>query len=189
MFHLINNFGYTGIFLTIFGEVALMLFPLPGDTLLFSSGILSDTGSFNYFYLLFGSIITSAIAGHVGYYIGSKISREKLTNNKYYRVKVSQIEKTEKFFEKYGVWAIVFSRYVPGVRSFISQILGVINYSQKKFFIYNLIASVIWPLVIITAGKIFGKFFPNLVSYAEYVIVFLLLLVFVPILRGLKKDN
>jgi membrane-associated protein len=93
------------------------------------------------------------------------------------------LHKTEKFFEQYGIYAIIFSRYVPVVRSFISQLLGMLNYDKKKFFIYNIVASFIWPFVIITAGKLFGKMFPNLVAYSEYVIAFLLALVSYPIFK------
>lgn len=188
MFELISSFGYVGIFLTIFGEIGLMLFPLPGDTLLFSSGILTDLGQFNYFILLFGCILSSAVAGHIGYYIGTCINRDILINNKYYKIKDEHLRKTEIFFDKYGAWAIIFSRYVPVVRSFISPILGLIKYDKKKFFIYNLIASIIWPLIIITAGVVLGKMFPNAVYYAEYVVAFLFILVSLPVVKEISTQ-
>ena len=188
MFELITSFGYTGIFLTILGEVGFMLFPLPGDTLLFSAGILVDSGNFNYFTLLIGCIISSWIAGHIGYFLGTLVNREILVNNKYYKIKDEHLHKTEKFFEKYGAWAIIFSRYVPVVRSFISQLLGIIKYDQKKFFWYNLIASIIWPFVIITAGLLLGKMFPNVIYYSEYVIAFLFILVSLPIIKEIKNQ-
>ncbi len=183
MFELIQHFGYFGIFLTIFLEVGLMLFPLPGDTLLFSAGIISDTNGFNYITLLFGSFVVSAMAGHVGYKIGTLVNKEILINNKYFKIKDEHLYKTEEFFEKYGIYAIIFSRYIPVVRSFISQLLGIIKYDKKQFFIYNMIASFIWPFVIITAGKVFGAMFPNLITYSEYVIAFLLALVSYPIFK------
>jgi membrane-associated protein len=183
MFELISTFGYWGIFATIFGEIGLMLFPLPGDTLLFSTGILVDKGSFNYTHLLIGCFLASTIGGHVGYYIGTLVDEETLLNNKYYKVKDEHLQKTKKFFQQYGAWAIIFSRYVPAVRSFISQLLGIINYDKKKFFIYNIIASFIWPLFIITAGLFLGKMFPQAIYYAEFVIAFLFILVSIPLLK------
>lgn len=188
MFDLIVSFGYTGIFLTILGEVGFMLFPLPGDTLLFSTGILVDSGNFNYFILLFGCIISSVIAGHIGYYLGTLVDREILINNRYYKIKDEHLRKTEMFFEKYGALAIIFSRYVPVVRSFISQLLGILKYDKRKFFIYNLIASIIWPLLIITAGMFLGKMFPNIIAYAEYVIAFLFILVSLPLIKEIKNQ-
>lgn len=183
MFNLITQFGYTGIFATIFAEIGLMVFPLPGDTLLFSAGILADAGKFNYFILLIGSFFSSLIAGYVGYFLGTKMNREMLLNNKYYKIKDEHLQKTEKFFEQYGIWAIMFSRYIPVVRSFISPLLGLIRYDKKKFFIYNAIASFIWPFVIITAGVLLGKMFPNAIVYMEYIIIFLLALVSYPIFK------
>lgn len=183
MFDLIHTFGYTGIFATVFSEVGLMIFPLPGDTLLFSSGIITNTGGFNYMELIIGCFLVSTIAGHVGYYIGTFVNEDVLLNNKYYKVKDEHFRKTEKFFEQYGVYAIIFSRFIPVVRSFISQLMGIIHYDKKKFLVYNAIASFIWPFGIITAGKVFGEMFPNMIVYSEYAIAFLLLLVSIPLFK------
>jgi membrane-associated protein len=188
MFELISSFGYTGIFLTILGEIGFMLFPLPGDTLLFSAGILVDSGHFSYLPLLLGCFLMSLVGGHVGYYIGTLVDEDILLNNRYYKIKDSHLHKTKEFFTKYGAWAIIFSRYVPVVRSFISQLLGIIHYDKRKFFLYNLIASFIWPFVIITAGLLLGKIFPNVIYYAEYVIAFLFILVSLPLIKEIKNQ-
>lgn len=183
MFDLIVDFGYLGIFTTIILEVGFMIFPLPGDTLLFSTGILVDSGKFNYFALLFTCFTSSVLAGHIGYFLGTKMNRELLVNNKYYKIKDEHLEKTEKFFEKYGVWAIIFSRYVPVVRSFISPLLGILKYDYRRFVIYNIIASFIWTFTIITAGVLLGKMFPNAIKYIEYIVLFLFILVSYPIFK------
>jgi membrane-associated protein len=185
MIELIQEFGYVGVFTTIFLEIALMIFPLPGDTLLFATGILTDSGTLDYKTLIVISSLASILSGHAGYFIGSKIGKERLLDNNFYRVKKEHLEKTEKFFDKYGFYAILFSRFIPVIRNFISQLMGIIAYDQKKFFIANLGASIIWPVIIITMGNMLGKVFPNLIVYAEYGMVAVLVVLGLPVLREL----
>jgi membrane-associated protein len=189
MLELIHHFGYLGIFTTIFLEIAFMIFPLPGDTLLFTLGIVSESGMLNYKFLLFISIFASFLSGHVGYFIGTKINRDILLDNKIYKIKDSHLHKTEKFFERYGFYAIMLSRFVPIVRNFISQLMGIIKYDKKHFFWANLLASIIWPLTIISLGYVFGKMFPKLIVYAEYGMVLVLFVLSFPVLHELWKNK
>jgi membrane-associated protein len=164
-----------------------MVFPLPGDSLLFTTGIYSQIGLLNYTYVLFFSIISSTLGGHVGYFIGTKIDKETLINNRIYKIKDTHLARTEKFFEKYGFYAILFSRFVPIVRSFISQLMGIIKYDRHKFFWANLGASILWPGIITTAGYFFGKMFPNLITYSEYFMLAVIVALFYPIIHEFIK--
>lgn len=189
MTEIIHQFGYPGIFIIIFLEIALMMFPLPGDTLLFASGMFAESGMMSYWFLVLIAFVASTISGHVGYTIGGKIDKQTLTNNRIYKIKDAHLDKTEKFFEKYGVYAIVFSRFVPIVRNFISQIMGIIQYDKKKFFWANLVASTIWPLSIISLGYTLGTVFPNLIVFAEYFMILVLVILLSPILHELWNSK
>ncbi len=187
MLEIIHNFGYTGLFVTIFAEIGAMMFFLPGDTLIFGSGMLAETGAMHFLGTIFLIFTSSALAGHFGYFVGTKIDRETLINNKYYKIKDAHLEHTEKFFAKYGALAIVASRFVPIVRNFISQICGLLKYNRRKFFIYNLIASFIWPAITVSLGFYFGKMFPNLVVYMEYFMVIMIAIVALPFILEMGK--
>ena len=189
MLELIAQYGYVGVFVTIIFEIGLMIFPLPGDTLLFATGILAQSNTLSYFNLLLVCIVASTISGHIGYFIGTKIDRDILLNNRIYKIKDHHLHKTEKFFEKYGIYAIIFSRFIPIVRSFISQILGMINYNKNQFFWANLLASIIWPLVIVTLGYALGSMFPDLIVYAEYFMIIVLVVLVFPLLHELWKNK
>ncbi len=189
MLDLIQQFGYMGVFVTIFLEIAFMIFPLPGDTLLFAMGIISESGMLDYKYLLLTTISASVISGHIGYFIGTKINREILLDNRIYKIKDHHLHKTEAFFEKYGFYAILFSRFVPIVRSFISQLMGIIRYDKKHFFWANLGASIIWPVIIISLGHLLGKMFPKLIVYAEYGMVAVLIILGFPVIHELWKNK
>ena len=178
-----------GVFFTIIIEVGLMIFPLPGDTLLFATGILAQSNTLNYFNLLLVCIVASTISGHIGYFIGTKVDRDILLNNRIYKIKDHHLHKTEKFFEKYGIYAIIFSRFIPVVRSFISPVLGMIRYDKHKYFWANLLASIIWPLVVVTLGYALGSMFPDLIVYAEYLMIFILIVLIFPLLHELWKNK
>jgi membrane-associated protein len=189
MLELIHHFGYIGIFINLFVETAFMAFFLPGDSLLFAAGILANDGVFDLTKLFFVVLLASTLAGHAGYFIGTKIDKEILINNKYFRIKDAHLHKTEKAFEKYGFWAIVFSRFIPFLRNFLSQFLGMINYDKKKFAIANFLSSVLWPAAVIPFGFYFGKMFPNLVIVVEKIIVIILFAFFIPLFHELWKQN
>lgn len=180
MLNLLHSFGYLGLSGTIFGEIGLMMFFLPGDTLIFSAGLLANIQMFNFWTVFSIIFLTSTVAGHVGYFIGGHLNRDLLLNNRFYRINEDHLHKTEKFFEKYGFFAVMFSRFVPVVRNLISQLCGLIQYDQKKFFFSNLIASFIWPLVIVSLGFYFGKMFPNLVRYAEILMLLMAMMIAFP---------
>jgi membrane-associated protein len=180
MLGVLHQFGYIGMSAVIFGEVGTMVFFLPGDTLIFSAGLLSQIGVFNYWVTIGYVFCSSVIAGHFGYFLGTKLNRNTLLHNKFYRINEDHLLKTEKFFEKYGFWAIALSRFVPVVRNLISQLCGLIKYDKKKFFFANLLASIIWPLVIVTLGFYFGKMFPNLVRWAEVAMLFVVMIIALP---------
>lgn len=189
MLDIIQQFGYLGISVTMILEIAFMIFPLPGDTLLFAAGILAENGTLDFKILLVCTIFASTISGHIGYYIGTKIDKETLLNNRIYKIKDSHLNKTEKFFETYGVYAILLSRFVPIVRNFLSQLMGIINYDKRKFFWANLGASIIWPTIVISLGYMLGKMFPNLIVYAEYGMVIVLFILAFPVIYEFYKSR
>lgn len=189
MMHLLHNFGIIGLVLTIFGEIGCMLFFLPGDTLIFGSGLLIHKGLFDFWTIILAIFLTSTIAGEFSYFWATKVSREKLMNNKLYKIKDKDMEYTEKFFIKYGAWAIIFSRFFPVVRNLISPICGILRYDKRKFFIFNIIASALWPLVVVSFGFYFGKYFPNLIRYVEVIMLIGILAVAAPFIFDFIKKN
>jgi membrane-associated protein len=178
---IVHNFGPIGILLTLIGEIGLFLFPLPGDTMLFTLGILVQSSKVTLSTVLSVSIVGSIVGGHVGYFLGKKLGKEKIKNNKFLTIDELHFQKTVKFFEKYGAFAIIFSRFVPVVRTFISPTLGIINYNKYKFITYNAIASVIWPATMIWLGIVIGKAFPDVIKYTEMIVLSAILVFIIPI--------
>src|SRR3989338_4881046 len=157
---IIQNFGswtYLILFLIVFAETGLVVTPfLPGDSLLFAVGTFAAIGSLNilWLFLLLSSaaIIGDTINYSVGKYIGKKaIERETRFIKKEY------IDKTQKFYEKYGAKTILLARFVPIVRTFAPFVAGIGSMNYFKFLAYNVFGGILWVGILLFGGYFFGN--------------------------------
>ncbi len=172
-------YGYIGVFVIVFLESGIF-FPLPGDSLLFTAGILASGLGLNIGFLIPLIFIATLLGGIAGYYLGTQI--EKLHNYSFFRKILSQehINTAHNFFEKYGRFAVVFSRFVPLVRTFIPIVAGIARMDYKKFLKYSLISSLLWSTTITLAGFFLGRSFPLIKDYLHYFIFLIILLSILP---------
>lgn len=144
---LIRAIGVLGILAIIFAETGLLIgFFLPGDTLLFAAGLLASQGTIGLnVHLLVLVLAVAAIAGNtVGYWFGNKIGRKifKKPNAIFFSHK--NLERAEKFYEKYGPVTIIIARFTPVVRTFAPIVAGVGSMKQSLFQLYNVIGAFLW---------------------------------------------
>jgi membrane-associated protein len=171
---LFGNWSYFILFAVIFAETGLIIAPfLPGDSLLFVAGMLAGKGILNiialYFVLLLAAILGDTINYWVGYYFGPKVFSKENSRffNKVY------LEKTSKFFEKYGKKTIVVARFMPILRTFAPFVAGMGQMQYKTFFGYNIIGAFIWVTSLTFAGFYFGglQFVKDNFEYAVFLII------------------
>lgn len=177
---LIQTIGYLGIFFIIFAESGLFFgFFLPGDTLLFTAGLLASQGYFNIFSLVL-LVTLGAIGGdQIGYLFGRKFGPKIFTRNDSFFFKKRYIADAENFYTKHGKKAIVLARFVPIVRTFIPILAGVGKMHYATFVSYNIIGALIWATGITLLGYFLGQQIP---SIDDYLIPILLLIVFASML-------
>lgn len=171
LFELILNYGvwiYVILFLIIFSETGLVLFPLlPGDSLLFAAGTfcagftneLGQTAELNLTLLLILLTIAAILGDSTNYYLGQKIGLALLKikfNNKPI-INSIYIDKTHDFYEKHGPKAIIISRFVPIVRTFAPFVAGLSNMTYNIFFRYNVIGGFVWVFSLVLLGYFFGN--------------------------------
>nr|MDQ3014707.1 VTT domain-containing protein [bacterium] len=168
---LIVAFGYIGVFLTIFAESGILLgFFLPGDSLLFTVGILASQGYFNIYLMIFLAITAAIIGDTVGYYIG-RIAGPKLFQRKESRFfKQEYVQKTEDFYKKYGKRTIILARFVPIVRTFAPVMAGVGKMDYKTFVSYNVIGGFIWAGGLLSISYYLGSRFAGIEDYLTYIV-------------------
>ena len=135
-----------------------VLFPfLPGDSLLFTAGLLHRQLNLS-LPLLIGVISVAAIAGdQVGYFLGHRFGRRWFKDEARI-LKSAYLVKTEKFFAKQGAKAVVLARFVPVVRTFAPLSAGIARYDYKKFTLWNIVGAVSWAVSVVLLGSWLGHF-------------------------------
>lgn len=186
--HILTIYGYPGIFIVIFLESGLF-FALPGDSLLFTSGLLVAVLGLKLPILIFVIFLATFLGGLMGYEIG--VYLEKLRKFSFFRLILKQeyIDKTHKFFEKYGKSSIVFSRFVPIIRTFTPIVAGIAQVPYKFFVKYSLISSIAWATAITLIGYLLGRMFPIISHYLWVVAILVVLVSLVPILVQVIKER
>jgi len=158
--HIIETFGLLGIMAIIFAECGLLLgFFLPGDTLLFSAGVLVQRETFHEpLWLIILLICVAAIVGNqVGYEIGRRGGPAvfKRPDSRFFRPEY--VERTSLFFERYGPPAIVLGRFVPVVRTVITVMAGAGRMNYRTYTVYTVLGGVIWATSVTLLGYFLGN--------------------------------
>jgi membrane-associated protein len=142
----------------IFVETGLLIgFFLPGDSLLFSAGLVAAArDDINIAFLIFSIFLAAFIGDQVGYVIGRKVGRPYLERHKSKRMQ-KMLVKSEKFYERYGWWSVVIARYIPWVRTFVPPIAGTVKMNYYKFLSANALGALLWGVGITLAGYYSGS--------------------------------
>jgi len=175
----------------VFCETGLVFLPfLPGDSLLFAAGAFAarpDGGlSIGLVWLL---LTAAAILGDsVNYSMGVLLGPKLAAKGKLPFVKKEHLDKTHKFYEKYGPKTIVLARFVPIVRTFAPFVAGVGSMSYRKFMTYNVTGAVAWSTICCFAGYFFGNL-DFVQKRFELVIIAIIFVSILPIVIGYFKER
>jgi membrane-associated protein len=137
----------------VFIETGLLIgFFLPGDSILFSAGLVAAAhGNINIVILVTAIFLAAFFGDQVGFVIGRVVGRPYLDKKKSPRMK-RMIAKSEVFYEKYGWWAVVIARYFPWIRTFVPPIAGAAKMNYYKFLSANALGALLWGVGITLAG-------------------------------------
>jgi membrane-associated protein len=158
--HLINTYGLLGVLLIVFAESGLLIgFFLPGDSLLFTTGLLVATGTLDQpLALVASSIAVAAVLGEqVGYLFGRKVGPALFRRPDSRLFKAENIEKAHAFFEHHGPKALVMACFVPIVRTFTPIVAGVSRMNYRTFVTYNIVGGSLWGAGVTTLGYWLGQ--------------------------------
>ncbi|MGA2031114.1 MAG: DedA family protein [Thermoguttaceae bacterium] len=148
---------YLILFVVIFCETGLVVTPfLPGDSLLFAAGWLASCGSIDISTLL-AILALAAVAGDtVNYWIGAYIGPRAFSGEVRF-LKKEYLDRTHRFYEKYGGKTIILARFVPIIRTFAPFVAGIGAMSYGKFILYNVVGGVAWVSIFLLGGYWFGE--------------------------------
>lgn len=185
---LITTAGLLGILLFVFAESGLFFgFFLPGDSLLFTAGILASQGHLNLFFLLFGTWIAAVAGDSVGYAFGKKIGPKIFIKQDSLFFKKEYAEHAQTFFEKHGSKTIVLARFVPVVRTFAPIIAGVGMMRYRTFLFFNIIGGALWTFSLIILGVLLGNYIPNIDDYIIPIVIGIIVISFIPALLHIRR--
>jgi membrane-associated protein len=137
----------------VFIETGLLIgFFLPGDSILFSAGLVAAAhGNINIVILVTAIFLAAFFGDQVGFVIGRVVGRPYLDKRESPRMK-RMIARSEAFYEKYGWWAVVIARYFPWIRTFVPPIAGAAKMNYYKFLSANALGAFLWGVGITMAG-------------------------------------
>jgi len=161
--NLLDSYGVLGVFVVLFLEMGLLpFFFLPGDSLLFVAGYATVVDNSLGFtmplgWLLFGAAIGAIAGAQLGYELGRRAGPTLHHRPDSRLFKHEYVTRTDRFLEQFGEGkAVVFSRFVPLVRTFVSPLVGVAEMSRRDFLVWNVVSGLAWTVPLILLGHALG---------------------------------
>lgn len=164
---LLETFGTLGLFLIVFAESGLLVgFFLPGDSLLFTAGLLSSQDKLPALPVLLVGCFVAAVAGdQVGYQFGQRAGPALFRRPDSRLFRQGHVERARRYFDEHGAKTIVLARFVPIVRTFAPILAGVGGMRYRTFAIFNVVGGLLWAVGVTTAGYVLGRSIPSIDRY------------------------
>ncbi len=182
--------GYLLLVGIVFTETGLLVgFFLPGDSLLITAGLLAGMGSLNIWWLN-GLVIAAAILGDsTGYAIGTRLGPRIFTRPKSMLFNPKHVQRTHRFYEKYGAKTIVIARFVPIIRTFAPVLAGVGSMRYRRFLTYNVVGGIGWVVSMTLAGYLLGQTVPNISKHIHELVIVIIVLSVIPIAVEVYRER
>jgi len=189
---IIQTGGLIAIVLIVYIENGLFFgFFLPGDYLLFLSGVFCGLGflKVNIILLLIAIFVAAFLGSYTGYasgyYFGEAIQNKK--ENLFFKKKY--INRTKKYFDKFGSRTLIIARFLPIIRTFAPIMAGVVKMKPILFALYNFIGAFFWVISLVGGGYYFGVNFPWITDYVHYVVIFFLAITTFTLIQGYRSTK
>lgn len=186
--HLIEAFGTLGLFAIVFAESGLLFgFFLPGDSLLFTAGLLASRGVLNFPLIVVGCALAAILGDQVGYVIGRKAGPAlfKRPDSRFFHKR--NVERARAYFDKNGPRTIILARFIPVIRTFAPVVAGVGEMNYRKFVTYNVVGGILWGSGVTTAGYLLGESIPDIDRWLLPIIGVIVMISFIPVFLEVLK--
>ena len=187
---LIEAFGTLGILLVVFAESGLLIgFFLPGDSLLFTAGLLASQGHLDIRVILVGCFLAAAAGDQVGYAFGRRVGPALFRRPDSRIFRHEYVERSREFFDRHGSKTIVMARFVPIVRTFAPILAGVGGMEYRRFVSFNVMGALMWAIGVTTLGFFLGERIPDIDRYLLPIIAVIVVLSILPALFEIRRTR
>lgn len=173
--------GYFGLLGVVFAESGLLIgFFLPGDSLLFTAGVLASQGYFKISIIVFLCFLGAVLGDSAGYAFGRKTGPLIFRKEESLFFHKRNLEKAQRFYERHGGKTIILARFMPVIRTFAPILAGVGVMRYRTFLFYNVIGGALWGAGLPMAGFLLGATIPNVDNYLIPIVAGIIVLSILP---------
>ena len=175
--------GYLGLFTVVFAESGLFFgFFLPGDSLLFTVGLLASQEVFDILLIVVFLSIAAVTGDSVGYAFGRRIGPKLFSRPESRFFKPSHVIRANEFFMDHGKKSIFLARFLPIVRTFVPIVAGVAGMPYRDFLLFNVVGGISWVVSMTLFGYVLGSYIPNAETYLYRAVALIIIVSFLPVL-------
>lgn len=190
--YLIQVGGLVLLLAIVFIESGLFFgFFLPGDSLLFTAGLLCSLDKLDVsivpllLYIVLACTFGSLVGFLFGYRMGAYLDEKKDT----FFFKKKHMKLTRGFYAKHEHMTFIVGRFLPIIRTFVPILAGVIRMRFTRFMFLNVVGCVCWVGTVVLTGYFLGKLIPDIIHYLEYIVIFLVIVTMIPVIRTYFKEK
>ncbi len=181
--------AYVGLAAIVFAETGLLIgFFLPGDSLLFTVGVVAGAGDLNVGLIIVILTISAIVGDAVGFHLGRATGPAIFNRPNSRLFKQEYLTRTHEFYEKHGGKTIIYARFVPIIRTFAPYVAGVANMSYGRFVAFNVFGGIGWVVLMVMSGYYLGNV-PLIRQHFEKVVVGIVLISVLPVIIEVLKSR
>jgi membrane-associated protein len=181
---MIQAFGTIGILAIIFAETGLLIgFFMPGDSLLFTAGVLTVPALAKGYHLslavlLIGTPIAAVLGAQLGHYIGAKAGPRLFSQSGSRFLRQEYLHRAEHHFQRYGEGkAVVIARFIPIIRTFLNPVAGALGMPARRFLLWNVIGGLFWTEAVLLVGHFLGQQLGVAFNIDKYILPIVLVII------------
>jgi len=188
---LITTGGLTILFLIVFAETGLFFcFFFPGDSLVFTAGVLCATRDLDAGWPTVCAVMTAAavLGNMTGFYFGKRTGPMLMKRQDSIFFKKDYVHTADRFYKKYGGAALVMGRFLPIIRTFAPIVAGILDLSYRRFFFLSVVGAALWVVPLVTAGYFLGTV-PFVRENLGYIIIGMVIAITTPVIFKVIKES
>jgi membrane-associated protein len=162
-----------------------------GDYMLFAAGLFCGSQYLEtpLFWLVTLLILASFFGDLTGYFKGKWLGNKIFTDNKSRFFKLEYLERGKKYFNKYGLWTLLFSRFMPVIRTLVPMIAGATAFPFRRFILFDVLGALAWVGSLVPLGYFIGKAYPGVINYSIYILLLVVIIASFPVVKMIFSDK